>query len=145
MVTRFERYDQRCAAGGWAGLIEGLALGVGLPNSPMDAGPDDGADSIDDHRPYSRVWMRVLDRGGSEGIPHVFGVVGHGTPYSRRQGSPRLRRSRPSFFHPDCHRRPRSSTESTLAGSRAFTAGRELHPALKKSYDKCIAMARGVL
>jgi hypothetical protein len=58
------------------------------------------------------------------------------TPVSSREHTGAGAPSVPLFFHPDCHRRLRSLTGSAPAavgrGSRAVTAGRELHPAPKR-------------
>jgi hypothetical protein len=42
-----------------------------------------------------------------------------------------------AFFHPDSTVGPGITPESALARSRAFTAGRELHPALKAVFFCC--------
>lgn len=50
---------------------------------------------------------------------------------------PRYAGASAAFSHPDCHRRPRTFTESghglAAGASRAFTAGGDFHPAPKAS------------
>lgn len=116
MRTRLEGYDNGRTNCPWPGIGERRRLGVDGSGTDVSAfrhdlpirGKHDGTDS--------RIRMRHRANGESNGTAHhLIRAV------RREQIVLNAARHTPSFSHPDCHRRSRNFTGSTLERVRGLS------------------------
>ena len=135
VVAGLQGHHQRPPARPLPGGRQGQRLGVRLARARRGRPGHDLSGGVEHQGADAGIGVRPGGDGQGDRLPHEPLFVHAGLRVPGRAAA--AKRREPSFSHPDSHRRPRDLTGSApWRGFAGCTAGRELHPALKKGLTR---------